>query len=895
MNTLDQENVHANSKKINILLFLVFSIGYFLWRYLNFNYLVWDDTSSTSYNVFVSNHHYAFNHKAFLCSLFKDVFGSIQGDGYRPFAAFWKILGIAYFSTRDANLAPFIGINALITGGLASVYFCLARHFLRTKVAALFSVFLLLFSTPILTGLLIVCTGVHVLVALLISLGLLCYFRLVGSGKAKILLGIALGVIMFFGPLFREFIGLLPLLIIILEFQRVRRFNWLMMVSLIFFLHALFPTAVIKWTLFPNLPLIPVFAMGNLGDFMQRGVGGGSFLYAFASTIKHLHWRIFIDVISIYPPTVFAVLFLTWWLKLRREGKTAVDKDTLFLVIFFVFTFLPFLKIFNEQVHLSYSLVPMSILLAASAEKLWFMISASTHLQRVKRLLLTAAIILILSDHILNVYAARKVTQDIYFGIMKSADWFKGNVSKGTYVITNAHHLEDIRFYSGGHIEPWGAPGGIPDQRRWMHNASDLQKMLDERAGRDIYFFDVVIKKPIGQRGEGRTLFYVRDKNIAMADLGILHKTQSRYLFLDPLKYLIPIQVVTWPGPPDLEFDFYRGPSLDGILFHREVFAEYHLYKAISDKVDFLAPPQLLEQNYSGFNIILFNNRVYAIPQPEGAFDLARVEKGGYSRSFQGYSAEEVKRAIDREFPNSKPKEEKVTDLPPQLLEQNYQGFNLVLFRSRVYAIPQPEGAFELARVEKGDYSRSFQGNSAEEVKKAIDKEIFNERPENEKITDLPPQLLEQNYRGFNLVLFRNRVYAIPQPEGAFELERIEKGEYSRSYQGLSTEEVKKAIDEESFVLRSKGDVDLPPQLLEENYRGFNLILFHKQVYAILQTEGAFEMERVERGGYRRVFQGATSREVKMAIDKDLNTFDHFMQTFKRKLNWAFKKMRNKK
>ena len=81
------------------------------------------------------------------------------------------------------------------------------------------------------------------------------------------------------------------------------------------------------------------------------------------------------------------------------------------------------------------------------------------------------------------------------------------------------------------------------------------------------------------------------------------------------------------------------------------MYAEYHLYKAKGNKVILtLGPPQLLEQNYHGFNLVLFRNRVYAIPQPEGAFELERVEKGGYSRSFQGSTAQEVKKAIDAEF-----------------------------------------------------------------------------------------------------------------------------------------------------------------------------------------------------------------------------------------------------
>jgi len=52
------------------------------------------------------------------------------------------------------------------------------------------------------------------------------------------------------------------------------------------------------------------------------------------------------------------------------------------------------------------------------------------------------------------------------------------------------------------------------------------------------------------------------------------------------------------PGPPDLEFDFYRGPALSGEPFLREVAVDYWLYKVTSDKVWTWSQPTLLVQNY---------------------------------------------------------------------------------------------------------------------------------------------------------------------------------------------------------------------------------------------------------------------------------------------------------
>ena len=63
------------------------------------------------------------------------------------------------------------------------------------------------------------------------------------------------------------------------------------------------------------------------------------------------------------------------------------------------------------------------------------------------------------------------------------------------------------------------------------------------------------------------------------ADLGVLHKTQAVYPFLDPLEALIPRNFVPSLGAPDLVQDFYRGGARSGTLFLREVYVQYHLYR----------------------------------------------------------------------------------------------------------------------------------------------------------------------------------------------------------------------------------------------------------------------------------------------------------------------------
>ena len=46
-------------------------------------------------------------------------------------------------------------------------------------------------------------------------------------------------------------------------------------------------------------------------------------------------------------------------------------KQSVFLSVWFLLAFLPFLKVFTEPVHLAYAIVPASIAAAAAVEKLW--------------------------------------------------------------------------------------------------------------------------------------------------------------------------------------------------------------------------------------------------------------------------------------------------------------------------------------------------------------------------------------------------------------------------------------------------------------------------------------------------------------------------------------------
>ena len=71
--------------------------------------------------------------------------------------------------------------------------------------------------------------------------------------------------------------------------------------------------------------------------------------------------------------------------------------------------------------------------------------------------------------------------------------------------------------------------------------------------------------------GADRVPAYGRDEIVSMKPLGHIAAMSYVYPCFDPLRLLLPRTVATWPGPPDLEFDFYRGLALSGAPVMREV------------------------------------------------------------------------------------------------------------------------------------------------------------------------------------------------------------------------------------------------------------------------------------------------------------------------------------
>jgi len=121
---------------------------------------------------------------------------------------------------------------------------------------------------------------------------------------------------------------------------------------------------------------------------------------------------------------------------------------------------------------------------------------------------------------------------------------------------------------------------------------------------------------------------------------------------------------------------------------------------------------ELVMQGVKGLNVLRFGHMFYAIPQGAGEFSQARAEAGEYDPCVSGTSLKDVLRRVEN-------LQERSTE-DVELVEQGVRGFNLIRCGSVFYAIPQSEGAFDLARIHAGQYSRMHSGPSAEAVRDVI-------------------------------------------------------------------------------------------------------------------------------------------------------------------------------
>jgi len=128
---------------------------------------------------------------------------------------------------------------------------------------------------------------------------------------------------------------------------------------------------------------------------------------------------------------------------------------------------------------------------------------------------------------------------------------------------------------------------------------------------------------------------------------------------------------------------------------------------------------QLVKPDEFGMNIFRFFDKYFAIPKNEGDFSIAKIELCEYSICFFGNSSEELLAKIFEHQSQSKTEcaIHNQNQKPLELIEEGFDGFNIIRFVDHFYALPQSAGNFRYSRFLAGNYNRAYRNLSVEGIK----------------------------------------------------------------------------------------------------------------------------------------------------------------------------------
>jgi len=487
---------------------------------------------------------------------------------------------------------------SLVAGGLIGSFlcamYCVALRILGERLCAALVVLLVACSAPFVAGSWIVLAGVQVLVPLFLCLGLLTYWHIKDSGwksKAGYLLLI---LILFLGPWLREFIGLTAVLVALLDVFERRRPTLITLMCAAGLAHAIFPGWIVHQFI-PTAPAKSIFQLGSLGDQVAMNAANGSgdwreslFGGRTPSAVGHF--------LTLVPSPIVLLMLVAgvmkgahsiviWWQSGRPLRPARIAQETMlvwFVVAWWLGSLLPLSKVFTEEVHLCYALVPFSLLAGVAVEYLVTVSRGSGFLPRSMRAAVLLLVAIGAADQILNLPNSIRIVTGINDGMAQVADKLRETVPAGAVVVGNALHLEDIRLACNGHFRSfWTVTAGIPhpSTRAFMTKES-LVEFMSKRPATDVYFLDADYDFLPTKRSYHSHRF-VKNRDFELQKLWSMSPIDIRYPFLDPVKNITPREFTNVLFSPDLENDFYRGRAVNHARFVREIYVNYTLYKVV--------------------------------------------------------------------------------------------------------------------------------------------------------------------------------------------------------------------------------------------------------------------------------------------------------------------------
>jgi len=509
-----------------------------------------------------------------LWATLEEAFATPAREGYRPLSVFLAGAGMRYFASGGEIFNWAFPVGVVIALCILALY-ATARRLGCSAVFAALATLLVVASSPFVASSWVIVAGIQAIVPLFICASLLAYWRLADSGYRSVALHVALLALFIAGPWFREFIGVSPLLVGLLDLLTRRRPTAVTLIAALGFLHAVYPGWIVQ-PFVATAPLLPVYEMGFLGGRLSADVGVQ--VSALGRSVAQAEF-VTAQLLVLLPSTVLAMLALAPAARALPRGR-----DVVFLLAWTIASLLPFFRVYTQETHLLYPLVPLAILVGLAAQALWHAAARAGRLATPARFVLGAALLTGAADQALNYPNSVQLVTAINDGMQRAAERIRHSVPRGSAIVGNALHLEDLRWLSGGHFVPyWTVESGVPRSRVEAGQALLTPERLAGlfRASPDaVYLLDMDYDFLPGKRAYHAHRFVHRE-GIVTRKLWTLDAIRVSYPFADPLKNAVPRPLTGVLFAPDLENDFYRGRARSGAPFMREVYVTYTLYRVI--------------------------------------------------------------------------------------------------------------------------------------------------------------------------------------------------------------------------------------------------------------------------------------------------------------------------
>lgn len=676
------------------LLWLAVTSGFVAFR--NFPFYVWNDTPSIMHHessgiedlartIDGRREELLAKPVATTFKLASDAFRSIQGGGYRPLSTLQSLL-LAHLIDIHQPALLHLWVWGAVYGFFGVALWRVSVRYLGDSWWSLVPVLLTLGSPPVVGAGLVLVAGFQLIVPLTMCLALLFYWHATDGNRGWKASVVLLAILLLLGPWYREVLVVLPFLLGCIEYHRAGRITALHTLFAAALLHALFPTALVKVVAFPDLPLTLVTKIGLANQQLQTGIrwyAAWSFLPLVPPTLLVFGivaglWSSVIAVRSLFQrkwrfafETLFHATAVLWasttifllfrWNSLQSEEAgthfsailmlglpMAVLRRHPSLALWFGVTFLPVLRVFAEHVHFMYAIVPTSIILVAAVQDFHGLLPRTGIPALTMRWSIVSILAIATTDQCCNIPAGHSVAESQYRGMHQIARALMKTLPKNSVLITNVIHGVEIGWLTDSHFDlRTSVSAGVAP--RWsVESVPTMTGILESRAG-SVYLLDCNFEYLPNKQYHRHK--YIHAYHVDKEDLGTLHQTSARYYFADPLRHFISRRYMPFLGAPDLENDFYTGPSRRSRFFESEMYAEYRLFRVtgqtLTPNPNALDSTTLVMTHKTGMNVLQNGNNYFAIPVDQGPFDVQKFIERRYSRQFSDPTLEGLCRLLD--------------------------------------------------------------------------------------------------------------------------------------------------------------------------------------------------------------------------------------------------------